>query len=188
MVGVRSWATLMDNAELVLLSGSRATGHITKFSDWDYLVFAGKFRTYVDTFCQLESLHPDEEVHVVWASRKKQFELYRSLCFAKVVSGKPGFYEYILTQVYPEGKFPTFCEAQILTAESRLDNIQKLWHKPEAVKLITTNLAHQHAKFLSLELPASKENLVDCISNWDDMELVLGRARIWVDEIRRELS
>lgn len=57
----------MDNAELILLSGSRATGHITKFSDWDYLVFTGKFRTYVETFYQLEELHPDEEVHVVWA-------------------------------------------------------------------------------------------------------------------------
>lgn len=90
----------MDNAELVLLSGSRATGHITKFSDWDYLVFAGKFGTYVDTFCQLELLHPKEEVHVVWGS----------------------------------------------------------------------------------------EGLVVCVNDWDDMEVVLGQARLWVDEIRRVLS
>lgn len=88
------------SSEAMAINIVTLSGHITKFSDWDYLVFAGKFGTYVDTFCQLELLHPKEEVHVVWGS----------------------------------------------------------------------------------------EGLVVCVNDWDDMEVVLGQARLWVDEIRRVLS
>lgn len=125
---------------------------------------------------------------ISWGSKRKRIELYRSLCFCQIVDERRnGFFKYLLKQIYPDGKFPNYTEAQIETAWSRVRNLDKFSNEPEVLQTIMANLAHQHSKFLGLPLPASKKDLVKDIKDWSVQNLMQLGER-WVQEIEREVN
>ena len=172
--------------DLVLLSGSRAYGFLSPLSDWDYLVFGSRM-TFFETLFDLREHHWPEHTDVIWASPLTQNNLRRSICFAQVAQeNKPGFFRYILRQIYPSGHFPTYAEAQAETAKARQENIRKYSDNPKALCYIVTNFACQRAKFLRLHMPETKKDFATQIPD-RSLATLLRLGETWVSEIEEAL-
>jgi len=171
----------------ILLSGSRATKIVSRFSDWDYLVFADDFLEFAYIRMMLWQRHYPKETHVIWGDEKTDEELYRSLCFSKLIYSRDTFYSLLLNRIYPDKVYPTYHETQCLIARGRLQNVYRFLTEANAKALrpVTTNLAHQRAKLLNWPMPEQKEDLVATILNWDDQEQVFVFAVTCVSDIER---
>lgn len=171
----------------ILLSGSRATNMVSPFSDWDYLVFADDFHEFAYIRMILCQRHYPKETHVIWGDEKTKEELYRSLCFSKLIYSRGTFYSLLLNKVYPDKVYPMFHETQCLIARGRLQNVYRFFTEANSTALrpVTTNLAHQRSKVLNWPMPEQKEHLVTTIVNWDDQEQVFTFAETCVSDIER---
>lgn len=170
----------------ILLSGSRATKLTSRFSDWDYLVFTDTYLEFAYLRIFLRQRHYPIETHVNWGNERTDEELYRSLCFSKLIYSWDTFYSYLLNKIYPEKVYPTYQESQNLIARGRLQNVYRFFSEAnyKALQPVTTNLAHQRAKLLKLPMPEQKEDLVT-ILNWDEATEVYTFAEACVSDIER---
>ena len=171
----------------ILLSGSRATKMVSRFSDWDYLVFADNFFEFAYIRRLLWQRHFPIEVHVNWGDDKTDEELYRSLSFSKLIYSRDTFYSLLLNKIYPKKVYPTYQETQLLIARGRLQNVYRFFTEAnfKALRPVTINLAHQRAKLLNCPMPEQKEDLVIAIINWNDQKQVFDFAETCVSDIER---
>jgi len=171
----------------ILVSGSRATKMTTRFSDWDYLIFADDFSELTHIRMLLWERHYPKETHVNWGDEKTDEELYRSLCFSKLIYSRDAFYSLLMNRIYPKNVYPTYQEAQCLVARGRLDNVYRFLAEGNgrALRAVTTNLAHQRAKLLNWPLPEQKVDLVTIIINWNDRVQVFDFAESCVSDIEK---